>query len=112
MRTQSIDRRGCVIVRLSLRAASGERTRHDHALGIARDLRDCEECATEAKVRTKSCSKATHATRRRDADMQVTTGRMQRDDGVMKYMLVMQFFQKAIDSKVPREYSVPVLSGG
>ncbi|KAN0103959.1 hypothetical protein V8E52_011461 [Russula decolorans] len=42
----------------------------------------------------------------------VTAGKLQRGDGVMKYMLVMQLFQKAIDSEVPREYGVPVLSGG
>ena len=41
-----------------------------------------------------------------------TAGRLQRGDGVVKYMLVMQLFQKAIDSEVPREYGVPVLSGG
>ena len=55
--------------------------------------------------------KATHASHRWDVEMQVTAGRMQRDDGVMKYMLVMQLFQKAIDSEVPHEYRVPVLSG-
>jgi hypothetical protein len=54
---QSIDRRIMSYWEASIRTASGERTRRDHALcvRVARDLlRDCEECATEAKVRTKS----------------------------------------------------------
>jgi hypothetical protein len=64
------------------------------------------------KKKKKKERKATHVSHRWDTDVQVTAGKLQRGDGVMKYMLVMQLFQKAIDSEVPREYGVPVLSGG
>jgi hypothetical protein len=79
-------------------------------IGGVRAVLGSEQLLLHAKVRTKSNTYG--PSRRWDADVQVTAGRIQCDDGVMKYMLVMQLFQKAIDSGVPREYGVPVLPGG